>query len=264
MHLKYIAALLLCFSLCLAIGCSEKESISTPTVSSAKTEITEKTETSTVTDNTEPVDTTSAEPTTDGIIESETGSIADYTGLYELTDSEGEFPFNQVEISENDKEDMYLYLYNNDVFVTDGYLDYSEQRALNGNALMKTTANIDGLDIEIEIFPFFVDSTSELVIELNGISGTFEKIDGTMLLFDENEASDYLLDFLGANGYSLDGTAVFSRVGDEDLGFDAWFFAWGKNDPEKFTAEKHLAVNSLRQVWEYDVLSDEWNICTIS
>jgi hypothetical protein len=269
MRLKYVAVSLLCLSLCLsATACKEKEKIATKKVSSTSVS-SEKTKAPAApvdTTSAETVDTTSAEPaeTADGVTDGEVGSAADYVGLYELTGSDDDFPFNIIEIHENDREDMYVYLYNDDAFVAEGDLDYSEQRALNGNALMEISVDIDGSDVDIEIFPFSTESTSELEMEFNGISGLFEKTDGTMLLFDKNEASDYLFDFLGAKGYSLDGTAIISDVDRESLGLEAWFFAWGKNDIEKFTAEKRFAVTSLRQVWEYDVLSDEWTISTIS
>jgi hypothetical protein len=78
---------------------------------------------------------------------------------------------------------------------------------------------------------------------------------------DEDRASGYLLDRLILAGYEMDGTAVVTEQGDgespfEDMG--AWYFAWGKNTPEKFTAEKHFAVTNDWEIWEYDVLNDDW------
>lgn len=99
--------------------------------------------------------------------------------------------------------------------------------------------------------------------DLEGFEGTFKKIDGTMFLQSGDEASDYLLNRLQGLGYSLEGTAVIAENGDENAvmrgrDLSKWFFAWGRNGADKFTAQKHFAVTAARYIWEYDVLSDEW------
>ena len=84
-----------------------------------------------------------------------------------------------------------------------------------------------------------------------------------MTINTEEDASAYLLDKLIEIGYDTQGTALVAAPDYDDGGLfsqkgDVWFFAWGKNTAEKFTAEKHFAVTYDWEFWEYDVLNDEW------
>lgn len=200
-----------------------------------------------------------------GSIDGSQGEPADYIGLYQLAGHEGDAPFTLAEIPESDSG--WMYLYKGDSLVAGSLIDYSEQRALNGNPLMVISFPAGDGTSEIGISVSFAEGRAELHMrgygDLEGFKGTFEGIDGTVFLQSEDEASDYLLNQLQGLGYSLDGTAVIAEDGGGDTvlpgrDLSKWFFAWGKNDADKFTAEKHFAVTAARQVWEYDVLSDEW------
>ncbi|MDR0424585.1 MAG: hypothetical protein LBH39_03895, partial [Clostridiales Family XIII bacterium] len=70
-----------------------------------------------------------------GRITSETGSPHDYIGRWELTEYDGDAPFAYIEITE---ESPYtVSCYDADAGLIDtGFINYSEQRALNGNDLM--------------------------------------------------------------------------------------------------------------------------------
>ncbi len=71
----------------------------------------------------------------DGLITEETGSTYDYIGWWQLTDNRGDAPFAYIEIPEDDASVVNCYDRNGGLIDT-GYFDYSEQRALNGNALI--------------------------------------------------------------------------------------------------------------------------------
>lgn len=201
----------------------------------------------------------------DGSIDGSQGGPADYIGLYQLAGHEGDAPFTLAEISRSDSG--YMYLYDGESLVADSSIDYSEQRALNGNPLMVISFPAGDGTSEIGISVSFVEARAELHMrgygDLEGFEGTFAEIDGTMFLHSEDNASDCLLNQLQGLGYDLEGTAVIAEGGDENAvlpgrDLSKWFFAWGRNAVDKFTAEKHFAVTAARQVWEYDVLSDEW------
>lgn len=190
---------------------------------------------------------------------------ADYIGLYQLTGHEDDAPFTLAEIPEDDSG--YIYMYDGESLVAKSCIDYSEQRALNGNPLMVISFVINDAISEIGIFASFFDGQTELHMrgydDLEGFEGVFKKIDGTMFLQSEDKESDYLLNELQAAGYDLEGAAVITEDGDKDAvmhgkDLSKWILAWGKNTVHKFTTEKHFAVTASRPVWEYDVLSHEW------
>ncbi len=67
-----------------------------------------------------------------GKITKETGSIHDYTGWWSLTHNIENFPFAHLEINGD-----FVNCYDNDGNLLDNaFADYSEQRALNGKALI--------------------------------------------------------------------------------------------------------------------------------
>ncbi len=69
-----------------------------------------------------------------GLITEETGSIADYAGWWKLAEGD-EAPFAYIEISGENAGDIRCYSEDGELIYA-GYADYSEQRALNGNALI--------------------------------------------------------------------------------------------------------------------------------
>lgn len=205
------------------------------------------------------------EPDVAGCLEQNKSGTAGYIGLYQLTGHMGKAPFTFAEIPEDHSESMYLY--DGESLVSDSPIDYSEQRALNGNHLMVISMAVNDKISEIGIWASYTDGQAELHMRgyggIEGFEGTFEKIDGTMFLQSEDKATDYLLEVLQSAGYGLEETAVIGEDADESFdpqGVDCsrWFFAWGRNGPDKFTAEEHFAVTAARQVWQYDVLSDGW------
>jgi hypothetical protein len=91
----------------------------------------------------------------------------------------------------------------------------------------------------------------------------FAHADGRGFIYNEEEASDYLLEQFAGRGYSTEGTAIIfePEAGDPWFGEMAvWYFAWGANTPEKFTAEKRFAVTYDWQVWELDPLTEDWTL----
>ncbi|MDR0433684.1 MAG: hypothetical protein LBH21_01305 [Gracilibacteraceae bacterium] len=70
-----------------------------------------------------------------GLITSEIGSSHDYIGWWQLDDYDEDSPFVYIEIPEEDSRDVNCYDANFDLIDT-GFINYSEQRALNGNDLM--------------------------------------------------------------------------------------------------------------------------------
>ncbi len=142
---------------------------------------------------------------------------ADYIGLYQLTGHKGDTPFTLAEIPEDDSG--YMYMYDGESLVAESCIDYSEQRALNGNPLMVISFVINDEISEIGIFASFFDGQTELHMrgydDLEGFEGVFKKIDGTMFLRSEDKDSDYLLNEIQAAGYDLEGTAVITEDGDK-------------------------------------------------
>lgn len=91
----------------------------------------------------------------------------------------------------------------------------------------------------------------------------FGHADGRGFIYNEDEASSYLLDKLDEAGYDIRETAAVYEPNKADAWFGemaVWYFAWGKSTPEKFTAEKHFAVTYDWEIWEYDVLNEEWSM----
>ncbi|MEA5137001.1 MAG: hypothetical protein VB035_12775 [Candidatus Fimivivens sp.] len=81
----------------------------------------------------------------------------------------------------------------------------------------------------------------------------------TLAVTSEQAASDKLLAMLKAVGYPTDGTAIMlEEHADWKDGGKAWFFAWGNNTPEKFTAEERFAVTETGSVFKYNILTDDW------
>lgn len=81
----------------------------------------------------------------------------------------------------------------------------------------------------------------------------------TLAVTSEQAASDKLLATLKAAGYPTDGIAIMlEEHADWKDGGKAWFFAWGNNTSEKFTAEERFAVTETGSVFKYNILTDDW------
>ncbi|MDO5095557.1 MAG: hypothetical protein Q4D65_03275 [Peptostreptococcaceae bacterium] len=76
----------------------------------------------------------------------------------------------------------------------------------------------------------------------------------------EREAMDYLGDELVRQNVLVQGTALVAEGEDVQDGVKKWYFAWGKNMPEKFTAERRFSVDESGQILEYDAVNDEWHV----
>ncbi len=74
----------------------------------------------------------------------------------------------------------------------------------------------------------------------------------------EREAMDYLGDELVRQKVLVEGTALVAEGEDTQDGVKKWFFAWGKNTAEKFTAERRFSVEESGKIMEYDAVKDEW------
>lgn len=74
----------------------------------------------------------------------------------------------------------------------------------------------------------------------------------------EREAMDYLGDELVRQKVLVEGTALVAEGEEMQDEVKKWFFAWGTSTAEKFTAERRFSVDESGQIWEYDVVKDEW------
>jgi hypothetical protein len=117
----------------------------------------------------------------DGIVASESGSAADYAGYYVLTSRTGDFPYNSFEILKEDSE--YIIFYSDSGFSMN-YLDYSEQRFLEGNSLMTVSLSIDDADVEFAVEPY--DQGGEKGMEIIG-QGDFFEMTASFVLDDGTE-----------------------------------------------------------------------------
>jgi len=91
----------------------------------------------------------------------------------------------------------------------------------------------------------------------------FAHADGRGHIYEEDEASSYLLEKLTEAGIDMQGAAIVAEREEGDPWFGemaVWYFAWGENTPEKFTAQKHFAITYDWEVWEYDTPNDEWTL----
>ena len=70
-----------------------------------------------------------------GVITEEAGSIGDYLGWWQLIEQNDEAPFAYIEITAENVGDVNCYDISGSL-VDKGYIDYNEQRALNGNSLI--------------------------------------------------------------------------------------------------------------------------------
>jgi hypothetical protein len=120
----------------------------------------------------------------DGSIVSESGSVADYAGYYVLTSRTGNFPYESFEILVDG--DDYIIFYSDNGFAMCS-LDYSEQRALNGNPLMLTSFDIDDVEAKFAVEPFDQGGTKGL--ELLG-QGDFEEVTATFELEDTTASGE--------------------------------------------------------------------------
>lgn len=82
-------------------------------------------------------------------------------------------------------------------------------------------------------------------------------------LKSEQEAMDYLEEELIRQKVLVEGTALVAEGEEMKDGVKQWFFAWGNNTAEKFTAERRFSVDESGQIWEYDAVSDEWKLMSI-
>lgn len=141
------------------------------------------------------------------------GKPADYIGLYQLTEHKGDAPFTVAEITEANSGHMYMY--NGESLIADSRIDYSEQRALNGNPLMVVSFTANDRAGEIGISISFIEGQPELHMrgydDLEDFEGTFEKIDGTMFLQSTDKAADYPLNKLQTVDSDLDETTVIEK-----------------------------------------------------
>lgn len=153
-----------------------------------------------------------------------------------------------------------------------GYIiDYSEQRALNGNPLMAISFEYGG---KVGEFGFCGGGQSEqfggnayILMsgygDFKGIELKLDKIEGSMFIKDEDEALELLLDKLNAAGISLEEMTLIADAIEPSPSVPRWDlphwdFAFGKNDAENFTSEKRYVVVAPGDLWEYDISSDEW------
>lgn len=89
----------------------------------------------------------------------------------------------------------------------------------------------------------------------------YAHVDGRGFIYNEDEASVFLNEQLTEAGYDLSKTALIANEdgGDPYFGdMEVWYFDWGQNTSEKFTAEKRFAVTFDWKIWEYDAQKDEW------
>lgn len=111
------------------------------------------------------------EPDISGRIKEETGSVNDYAGWWQLADHSGAAPFACIEIPADDPAVVNCYDENGKLIDT-GLTDYSEQRALNGNALMVFVFQNIG---EYSVSPYNSGDSKHLEIRGSGdFSGTFD------------------------------------------------------------------------------------------
>lgn len=83
---------------------------------------------------------------------------------------------------------------------------------------------------------------------------------GGALIPNEDAAGSYLLDALAAEGETTEGTAVlFEEEETWESGEKAWYYAWGANTPEKFTAEMRFAVTENGDIGKYSIVEDNYS-----
>lgn len=110
-------------------------------------------------------------PDIPGHLREETGSANDYVGWWQLKDYSGAAPFVCIEIPTDDPGIVNCYDENGKLIDT-GFTDYSEQRALNGNALMVLVFQNIG---EYSVSPYNSGDSRHLEIRDSGeFSGTFD------------------------------------------------------------------------------------------
>jgi hypothetical protein len=92
-------------------------------------------------------------------------------------------------------------------------------------------------------------------------SAFYAQADEGGFILSAEEASEYLFEELKKAGVDTAETAVVEEPDGGDPWFgdmEVWYFAWGKNTAEKFTAESRFAVTYDWEIWEYDVVEDGW------
>lgn len=122
--------------------------------------------------------------------------------------------------------------------------------------------SMDG-ERELEFEQLHPVSVFPINIPYMGSPFYFNHADGRGFIYNEDEASDYLLEKLTEAGYVTNGTAVLADPDGGDSWFGdmaVWYFDWGLNTSEKFTAEKHFAITYDWEMWEYNALDDEWSL----
>ena len=77
-------------------------------------------------------------------------------------------------------------------------------------------------------------------------------VEGLGVAMDVEAAQARLIETFGE--LTREGTAWVAEGEDAVNGRRAWLFAWGKNTPEKFTAEKRFAVTDLGEIFVMDIL----------
>ncbi len=127
---------------------------------------------------------TNEEDEINGRITEETGSIEDYIGWWKL-EKNGDIPFSCIEIPKDNIDEVRCYDEKGN-FVDRGDTDYSEQRMLNGNALIVFIFDNIG---ELTVYPSdSEDGAKWMYVRYNDQMNTFKYQE--ILPFDEN--SEYI------------------------------------------------------------------------
>lgn len=82
-------------------------------------------------------------------------------------------------------------------------------------------------------------------------------------IVDAEQASTYLTDVLTKKAYTIEEMAVVPQDDKKDTYFEGktvWYFAWGKSESNKFTAEEYFAVEDNWDIWIYNVFEDMWSL----
>jgi hypothetical protein len=183
------------------------------------------------------------EPEILGVVTEQQGSIEDYVGLWQLTESDT-VPFYTIEI----KSDGSVQCRDENGNISDtGYADYDEQRALTGNppVVFYFDSNREAGAAAFSL----TDGERYLDIDFTEKTATFIYL-GTDE-FSTEEAFEILTSALGdmMNGKRLIGE------GEKTIdGVTCKTFALGTDSPEKFFAEQHFAVSPNGNIYTIDVL----------
>jgi len=111
-----------------------------------------------------------------------------------------------------------------------------------------------------ELYP---TKTFPINIPYMGSPFYFNHADGRGHIYNEDEASSYLMSMLEENGYDMNDTAIVVDESGGDAWFGdmaVWYFTQGMNTSSKFTAEKYFAVTYDWEIWAYDTANEEWTL----